>query len=385
MLMVAVAHSDDPDTTFACEELLEQSEASISGWEPAAAVLLAAIDYDHQQLLDAILGRWPELRLIGCTTDGEMSSVKGFQQDTASLVLFGGEDVGFYTSVGRGVSDSGAIVGAAAVQQAAANTEAEIKLCMAFPEALGTNGVEILSGIKSQLGNTVPVFGGLSADQWRFRKTYQFFGHEVLTDSVSVLLFTGNIVTGHGIASGWQPVGRSGVVTKSVGSDVHEIDGAPALDFYRSYLGDKEPSSQYPLAIFVDAGNYYLRAPSGQTDVDAGVVSFFADVPEGATVQMTEATRDDIVAATRFSMKTALSSYAGGKPAAALFVSCASRRQILGTKTGTEVQGAASCIAENLPYCGFYANGEIGPYSGSTVAHFHNETFVTLLIGSAKA
>lgn len=382
MLHVCVAHSNDPDTSFAIDELFEQCDERISDWAPRAGILLAAIDFEHQQLLDAICQRWPGIELVGCTTDGEVSSVLSFQQDSVTLMLFGGDDISFAAGIGQAVSSDAFNIGATAASMAKQKCNQPAKLCFAFPEALTANGVDILEGIKHELGPNIPVAGGLAADQWRFEATYQFFGNQVLRDAVPVLILGGNVMTSHGVASGWRPVGTPGIVTRSQGPIVYEIDNRTALDYYQSYLGDHEPSSQYPLAVYVSDENYYLRAPSGEMDERTGAVSFFANVPQGAKVQMAEATREGILAATQQSMQKALDSYPGTNPQAAFYISCASRRQMLGTRTTQEFEGALSCLKEPLPTCGFYANGEIGPYSGETDTHFHNETFITLILGS---
>jgi hypothetical protein len=78
----------------------------------------------------------------------------------------------------------------------------------------------------------------------------------------------------------------------------------------------------------------------------------------------------------------AVQNYPGKMPAAALFFSCASRRQILGSRTQEEYQIAQSCLSQSLPSCGFYTNGEIAPLEDRGISYFHNETFITLLLGS---
>ncbi|BAZ08285.1 hypothetical protein NIES4071_00900 [Calothrix sp. NIES-4071] len=55
---------------------------------PSAGILFAAIDFDHAIILELISREFPRLELIGCTTDGEMSSKIWFQQDSLVLILF---------------------------------------------------------------------------------------------------------------------------------------------------------------------------------------------------------------------------------------------------------------------------------------------------------
>ena len=142
------------------------------------------------------------------------------------------------------------------------------------------------------------------------------------------------------------------------------------------------PSSEYPLAVYEPSGELsYMRAPSGIYDPEAGSITFFGDIPEGATIQITETSRDQILAASQTSMQQALQSYPGKSPAAALFFSCASRRQILGSRTGEEYKLIEAGGNHTFPSCGFYTNGEIAPLENKGSTYFHNETFITVLLG----
>ena len=82
-------------------------------------------------------------------------------------------------------------------------------------------------------------------------------------------------------------------------------------------------------------------------------------------------------------MKEALTHYPGHTPSAALLFSCAARRQILGSRTAEEYKLIKLNMRDELPACGFYANGEISPLQQRGQTYFHNETFVTVLIGES--
>lgn len=394
MLKITVGHSNDPDSQSAISEVLEQlhnalAGTALAGASPKAGVLFAAIDFDHPLILDRIIATFPDIALVGGTTDGEMSSVLGFEQDSLTLMLFCSDDITITSGIGRGASKGEIAACQAAVQQAsAAHTEA-IKFCLSFPESLTTSGELILDGLKQALGQQVPIFGGFAADQWRSQQTYQFFQTEVCSDAVPVLLFSGPILFSHGVASGWQPIGNPGRVTKAENNIVYEIDDQPALAFYHRYLGGLPPSSEYPLALAdKDSDRVYMRAPSGIYDETIGSVTFFGVVPVQSVVQITETTHEQILAASRSSMQQALDNYPGQNPAAVLFFSCASRRQILGRRTQEEYAQVQDClfqqgIAQSLASCGFYSNGEISPLQQQGVTYLHNETFITLLLGES--
>ncbi|MBW4515503.1 MAG: FIST C-terminal domain-containing protein [Timaviella obliquedivisa GSE-PSE-MK23-08B] len=388
MLKFVVGHSNDPDSQTAVLEVLEQIHSTLAGMNPQAGILFAAIDFDHTLILNRVVQAFPEIELIGGTTDGELSSVLGFEQDSLTLMVFCSDNITISAGIGRGVSKDPIAASEAAVQQAIAAHQEELQFCIALPESLTTSGVLMLDSLKQALGEQVPIFGGLTADQWRSQQTYQFFKTEVCSDAVTVLLFSGAILFSHGIASGWHPIGNSGRVTKAENNVVYEIDDQPALAFYHRYLGALPPSSEYPLALFdADSDRHYMRAPTGIYDPSIGSITFFGDVPVQSTVQITEATHDEILSASQQSTMQALENYPGQAPAAALFFSCASRRQILGSRTKEEYEQAQSCLTQSLPQllpsCGFYTNGEIAPLQQKGAAHYHNETFITLLLGEA--
>lgn len=381
MLKVAVGHSNDPDSQSAIDEVLEQCISSLAGETPKAGILFAAIDFDHFLIVQRIHQAFPAIELIGGTTDGEISSILEFQQDSLTLMVFCSDEIEIKAGVGREVSKNPLAATRQAVEQAKGNST-KAQLCLTIPEGFTASGVLILDGLRLALGQTVPIIGGLAADHWRFRRTYQFFRSEVLSDAVPVLLFSGALVFSYGLASGWHPIGKKSRITKVNKNIVYEIDGKPALDFYRRYFGELPPSAEYPLAVFdVEEKHFYLRAAS-VFDQESDSITFFADIPEQAVIQIAETTREDILTASQSSITSALESYPGSEPEAALFFSCASRRKILGTRTKEEYQIAKKCLTRALPSCGFYSSGEIAPLEQKGQTEFHNKTFVTLLLGT---
>ena len=386
MFYAVSGHSEDIDTASALDEILEKCEKKLSGQTPKAGLLFAGIDAEHQALLDGINEAWPGIQLIGCTTDGELSSDIGFQEDSVTLFLIGSDSIDITAGIGRQVSQD--ITGACrqAVEEARSKTQLKPSLCIANPESLTTSGQQIVMSLNKELEDDVPILGATAGDQWRFEGTYQFYCNEVLSDTVPILLFSGPLVYAFGVASGWKPLGEPGQVTRSQLSTVHEIDGAPAIEFYRKFLGsDAKPSGECPLAILNSNQEIeYLRATPGTFDEETGAITYVADVQEGARVQITVADRDAILTGCRESLEMAMQHYPEGKtPEAAVFFSCAARKLLLGTRTSEEYQIIREKFDLSMPMCGFYGYGEIGPIQSSGAnAKFHNETFISLLLGT---
>jgi hypothetical protein len=55
----------------------------------------------------------------------------------------------------------------------------------------------------------------------------------------------------------------------------------------------------------------------------------------------------------------------------------------LGTRTKEEIGIVESVLGSDFPVVGFYGYGEIGPpESSDCVSKYHNETFVSLILGT---
>jgi hypothetical protein len=326
---------------------------------------------------------FPGIALIGGTTVGEMSSMMNFQEDSLSLMLFASDEVEIRAGMGTGVSKDAI----SATQQAIPDLNgAQPKLCYTVSEGLGVDGVAIVNGLQSALGDHVPIFGGLAGDSWKFQQTYQFFGDQVLSDAVTTLVFSGNLVVSCGVATGLHPIGRKGKVTKAQGNTVHTVDDQPVKQFYAQYLGDTSIADiggawGGSVAVFEPGeDNFYVRGPNSQ-DEASGSMDYFGQIPEQAHIQLTASNTEDLLEAASQALKKAQATYQGYQPSAALIVSCAARMKSLGTRTHEE-HAIAQSVLGPLPNIGFHAYGEICPLNSTGRSFFHNETFTTVLLGT---
>ncbi|MBD2497758.1 FIST signal transduction protein [Nostoc sp. FACHB-280] len=383
MLNVVVGHSNDPDSLAAITEVIEQCQANLNEKLPQAGIVFVAIDFDYALILQTIVQTFPGIELIGGTSDAEISSLLQFQQDSLALMLFCSDEIEIHAGLGKNLSQDPILATKQAVEQAKSKIKhpAISQFCLTFPESLTVDGVAIVEGLKLALGKDIPIFGGLTADQWQFQKTYQFFQTEILNDAVPVLIFSGQLLFSQGVASGWHPIGKKGKVTNVDKNILYEINGKPALEFYHHYLGGLPPSGEYPLAVFEsESDNFYMRAPSIHNP-ENGSITFLGEVPADAFVQIAQASRNEILGAAKTSITNALNNYPGKQPDAALFFSCAARRLLLGTRAIEEYQLAQEFLTAAIPGCGFYTHGEISPLNNGGETRLHHETFVTLLIG----
>src|SRR3954469_20646942 len=104
LMQACVVHSQDVDSVDAVAELIAGAKVELGASLPRVAMLFAGIDHDFEIVLEQINAEWPGLALIGCTTDGEMSSHTLFAEDSLALILLSGDDFHAVSGVARSVS-----------------------------------------------------------------------------------------------------------------------------------------------------------------------------------------------------------------------------------------------------------------------------------------
>src|SRR5256885_621748 len=85
-----------------------------------------------------------------------------------------------------------------------------------------------------------PTLGvGLAGDGAHFERTW-VLDHEAMRGDrvVAVGLYGDHVRVGSGSRGGWGIFGPERVVTRSSGNVLFELDGKPALELYKRYLGD---------------------------------------------------------------------------------------------------------------------------------------------------
>ena len=252
-MKVAIGHSDDVDSSDAIDDILTQCEASLGSSLPAAGLIYIAMEHEYQVILDRVMSRYPDLHLIGCSTDGELSSIHGFSEDSIVLILFQSEQVEFGSGIGENVTSQPAQAGSDAVAMATSGITKELRLCIAHPEGIGIDTLVVLDSLVEHLATEIPICGGLAGDQAQFTGTYQFYKNQVFQNAMPVLLMAGPLEVTTGVDSGWVPLGPYHKVTRVEGSILHTIDDRPANEIWEEYFGTvRHISRHHGFAVYPD-------------------------------------------------------------------------------------------------------------------------------------
>lgn len=356
------------------------------GRTPAACWLFCSPEERFNEFLQGVNDSIGADILVGCTTDGEISS-SGLSADSAVLGGIVTDQIGFHaaavTGLGSHSEESGKRLGRM--------MPSTVRYAQIFSDGLTGNGCAILRGLSSAIGVHIPVGGGTAGDAGRFVKTYQFHGRRLLSDSVVGISFSGNFSVGTGVRSGWAPVGLAKKVTRAHGNVVYELDGQSALEAYRRFLGkhaDKLPAVgvEYPFGLVDTSGDvgerdyYLLRAPM-TVNAQEGSISFAGEVPQGAMIRLTCGDHASILRGAEQAARMALDCIGDATPVMVFFYSCTARKIVLGLRTRLELDHVQHILSAQLPVLGFYTYGEYSRVRPGGPSLLHNETAAVAVIG----
>ena len=384
MLRLAVGHSFDIDLDRAIAEVVSQAKADLAQDRAGAGMLLVSGGLDHEQVLAAVRDAFPDVPLIGCTTAGEASSRLGFQDDSLLLVLLVSGDLQFATAVGRHSSQDPARAAAEAHAQLEEQLDGKVpSLCFMLCDALFNDPDSVLTALRKGFGESVPIVGGGAAHYPpEGATTYLFIQDEVLTDAFVLLAVAGDLNVATAIETSWSPIGKAGRVTAVEGPLVRRIDDKPASAFYRDHLG---PDASFflgtPLAILESDGGLRLRTPY-MLENDSEAIGISGSLSEGARIQLTFATVDDVHDGAGKVIERGLTNFSGTRsPAFVFFCSCAARRMFLALDVESEFDQLRAAVGPDVPIIGFYGFGEIGSDAAMAPSRFHNQTIVLAAVG----
>jgi hypothetical protein len=192
---------------------------------------------------------------------------------------------------------------------------------------------------------------------------------------------------GHGSKGGWDIFGPERRVTKSSGNILYELDGRPALQLYKEYLGERAaglPATGllFPLSLRVTKSeNKSLVRTILAVDEAHQSMTFAGDIPEGYLAQLMRANFDRLVqGASEAAQSTSRNN--GSAAVLAVAISCVGRRLVLGERTEEETEAALEVLPRGTAQVGFYSYGEISPYA-SGLCDLHNQTMTLTTISES--
>lgn len=260
-----------------------------------------------------------------------------------------------------------------------------LKHLFVLSEGSFVNGSSLISGLETNIGANLSITGGMCGDDARFEKTLTSYKENPKEGEVILIGFYGDTLeVSYASFGGWIPFGPERVITKAEGNILYEIDGQPALDLYKKYLGEKsnelpQASLLYPLNVTPDGKkDPVVRTILNINNEDQSMI-LAGDAPVNSRVQLMMASVDGIAQGAQTAAKLAMTNRKS-KPELALLVSCIGRKLVMNQRVEEEVEQVREVVGERVPMAGFYSYGEMAPFNGSTSCELHNQTMTLTLI-----
>ncbi|MEY3921814.1 MAG: hypothetical protein RL634_1575 [Bacteroidota bacterium] len=250
------------------------------------------------------------------------------------------------------------------------------------------NGSDLLDGIKSYLGEQLPMSGGMAGDGNLFSSTLVGFGEDIKNGHVVLIGFYGDAL--HiciDVQRGFNYFGPERVVTKSNKNILYDIDGTKALDLYKKYLGeyvDELPGSAllFPVAILNDNDEPLVRTILSINEEDGSMV-FAGNMPEGVTIRFMRSNLDQLINRAEEASKRVTDCV--DDPDLLLVMNCVGRKIILGQRRGEEIEALSKSLKGNTILAGFYTYGEFSSWEKpEKTCDLHNQTVVVTAIKEYK-
>jgi hypothetical protein len=262
----------------------------------------------------------------------------------------------------------------------------DLKHIFLLSDGLNVNGTELLNGIKEGGGDIVTVSGGLAGDGSKFATTWVFSREKLIAERhiVAVGFYGTKINVQCGSKGGWDTFGPERTITKSNKNILYEIDGQPALELYKRYLGDRAkelPASAllYPLAIRKDAEDTHrIVRTILSVNEDNQSMMFAGDIPENWRAQLMTANFERLIDGASQAGSLATSNNEQLEHLC-IAISCVGRRLVLGERTEEEVEAALEMLPQKTKQIGFYSYGEISPL-GLHNCELHNQTMTLTVL-----
>jgi len=330
----------------------------------------------HAKWLEELKQAYPRAHLFGCSTAGEICDTRIFDDSLVSTAIhFEATEIALCQVRVDDVAGS-----EAAGEHLARSLKRDgLVHVLAISDGQKVNGSELVRGMLKHLPSGVQVTGGLAGDGARFERTLVFADEAPRDGTIAVIgFYSDRLKIGYGSLGGWDPFGPMRQVTRSVGNVLYELDNKPALDLYKTYLGEHAaglPATGllFPLGIRRKDDRGTLVRTILSVDEENQSLTFAGDVPEGSTAQLMKANFDRLIEGA--SGAASLSSKGiDSSPDLAILISCVGRKLVLKQRTEEEVEIVREVLGSRTVLTGFYSYGEICPAGPKERCELHNQT-----------
>lgn len=355
-----------------------KAKASTEVFQPQLTLVFGSRTLlESPAMQNEIFQQYANTYFVGCSTSGEIADVSVLD-DSIVVTAIQFEKTAIKTACFKIDSPSHSFQAAEEIcKQLTSDT---LKHVFVLSDGLNVNGSELVQGFRKFLPVDVHVTGGLAGDGASFEQTFVLGDGKVDDKVISAIGFYGDsIQIGFGSFGGWDSFGLERLVTKSEGNVLFTIDNQPALDLYKSFLGDQAkdlPASGllFPLSLRTRTDEAAVVRTILSINEEDRSITFAGDLPEGSYVRLMKANIDRLIDGALKAAGNINLAIRQSEPELAILISCVGRKLVLKQLVEEEVEGVREVLGKTPVLTGFYSYGEISPFSETSQCELHNQT-----------
>lgn len=350
---------------------------------PLVLVFANRLLLEDELFLKDIKREFPYEHIVYGSTAGEIADINVLD-DSATVTAIEFERSSFIIKTGN-ILDYNKDGGALGKSLYSSMPKENLKHLFVLSEGSFINGSSLINGLEDAIDSNLSITGGMCGDDAKFEKTLASYNENPREGEVVLIGFYGETLEiSFASYGGWQPFGPERIITRSEGNILYEIDGQPALELYKKYLGEKaselpQASLLYPLNVTPPGKEDALVRTILNIDNDNQSMILAGDVPLNSKVQLMMASVDGIAEgaslAAQYAMKNRVT-----KPNLAILISCVGRKLVMDQRVEEEIEEVKSILDSETVLTGFYSYGEMAPFFASTRCQLHNQTMTLTLL-----
>ena len=352
-------------------------------------LVFASLDpFKVQKEIAHIVRSFPNSIIMGASTSGEIFKEDVFD-DTIVVSVTKFTLTTLRHNVCRSIDNDSSFQDGVTIANELYNDD--LKGIFILSDGLLTNGSDLTQGISSIVNSSIVVSGGLAGDKDKFEKTWIIEKGILKQSEVCAVGFYGtNIHFEAASKGGWDSLGLCRTVTKSEDNILYELDGSPALEIYKRYLGEKAkelPASGLLFPLEIREGSEMqeskVRTVLGIDEKNQSI-RFAGNIPQGSQVTLMKANFNRLVDGAGQSAEALNLSNYNNEPLLCIAISCVGRKLLLKSRIDEEIEVLKEILPEKTNIIGFYSYGEISPLASGR-CDLHNQTMTLTAIWESNA
>ena len=322
---------------------------------------------------------------------GTISTVQGVNQESGTLLftlmVLTSDDVSFKTLLTETLKGNPLDSIEKAYKEATTVYEDAPALILSYAPFIVENcGDDYISTI-GEISGGVPCFGTIAIDGSNtFEHCFLIYNGEHYTDKMGMILVYGDIKPKFFMAtiSPEKIIDKPAIVTKSDGVVLMEVNGEPAIDYFKDLGLISSVESQYAMASIPFLLDYNDGTPPVSkvfiflTPENYAVCA--GKMPEGSSMYLGVFDKEDVLYTTSSAVKNAMEDHSD--LSCLMCYSCISRCMSLGGDQLAEIDMIRDIVGDELSFLMAYSGGEICPTQvddDKAINRFHNNAFIACM------